>query len=282
MAISYPAVMDVTRTAETSWTERDTMLYALGLGAGEDPLDPAELRFVTEFDLQALPTMATILATPASPAGLSGMNRNLAVHADQSIRLLRPLPVSGRVRADGRMLSVHDKGEGRGAVLITETTLTDLATDEVIAVLHAGSFARGDGGFGGPTDPTPTPHPMPDRAPDVTLQFTTRPSQALLYRLSGDYNPIHADPELAKKVGFERPILHGLCTYGITGRAVLKAFADQNPARLVAHQVRFSAPVLPGDMLEIDLWRDGDIVSFEARVPARGVTVIKNGRSELA
>jgi acyl dehydratase len=282
MAIEYPAVMNLTRTAETSWTERDTMLYALGLGAGEDPLDPAELRFVTEFDLQALPTMPTVLATAASPASLSGMNRNLAVHADQSIRLLRPMPTSGAFRADGRMLSVHDKGEGRGAVLITETTLTDVASREVIAILHAGSFARGDGGFGGPTDPTPAPHPIPNRAPDVTLRYQTRPDQALLYRLSGDYNPIHADPELAKKVGFERPILHGLCTYGITGRAVLKAFADQDPARLVAHQVRFSAPVLPGDALQIDLWRDGDIVSFEASVPARGVTVIKNGRSELA
>jgi acyl dehydratase len=282
MPIEYPAVMDITRTAETAWTQRDTMLYALGLGAGEDPLDPAELRFVTEYDLHALPTMATILATPASPASLSGMNGALAVHADQSIRLLRPLPTSGKVRADGRMLSVHDKGEGRGALLITETTLTDLANGEIIAVLHAGAFARGDGGFGGPNDPMPAPHPTPERAPDATLHFQTRADQALLYRLSGDYNPIHADPALAKKIGFERPILHGLCTYGITARAVIKAFGDQDPSRLIAHQVRFSAPVIPGDALKVDLWRDGSIVSFEANVPARGVTVIKNGRSELA
>lgn len=281
MAIEYPAVLDITRSAESTWTKRDTMLYALGLGACADPLDAQELRFVTEFDLQALPTMATILATAASPASMSGMNRNLAVHADQSIRMFRPLPISGTVRAEGRMASVHDKGEGKGAVLITETTLTDIVSGEVIAVLHAGSFARGDGGFGGPTDPTPVPHARPDRAPDKSLLFATRPDQALLYRLSGDYNPIHADPVLAKQVGFDRPILHGLCTFGITGRAVLKAYADQDPTRLIAHQLRFSAPVLPGDTLTIDLWRDGDIVSFEAHVPARGVTVIKNGRSEL-
>ncbi|MDB5420852.1 MAG: peroxisomal multifunctional enzyme type 2-like [Brevundimonas sp.] len=283
MPISYPDVLDVRTTVEVKWKDRDTMLYALGLGLGDNPMDKAELALVSEFQggLKAVPTMAAILSSQASPVRLTGMNYLLAVHGEQSIRIHRPLPTKGRAIAEGRITQVFDKGEGKGAVILSETSITDAETGELIATAGSTAFARGDGGFGGPRDGAPVPHPMPDRAPDVTLDFQTRPGQALLYRLSGDYNPLHADPDVALKAGFDRPILHGLCTYGITGRAVLKAFCDQDPTRLVAHSARFSAPVMPSDIISVDLWRDGDVVSFEARVAERGVTVIKNGRAEL-
>jgi len=142
-------------------------------------------------------------------------------------------------------------------------------------------FARGDGGFGGPSEGQPEPHPIPARAPDASIDIPTRVDQAVIYRLSGDYNPLHIDPAFAKMAGFPRPILHGMCTYGITCRAVLQTYADYDGARIKSHQARFSAPVFPGETITVDLWRDGDVVSFEARVQARGVTVIKNGKTVL-
>jgi acyl dehydratase len=281
MPIRYPDVLAITRSAEASWSERDTMLYALGLGAGADLLDPEELKLVTEFELHAIPTMATVLTLNASPANLTGFDYRQAVHGEQSIRMHRPLPVSGSARADSRVLSVHDKGPGKGAVMLFETLLSDAASGEPIATLNSSAFARGDGGFGGPNDPVSAPHAVPDRAPDLSFEMPTRRDQALLYRLSGDYNPLHADPELARSVGFEAPILHGLCTYGIAARAVMKAYTPGDPSRILAHQARFSAPVIPGDVLRVDLWRDGDTVSFEVHAPARGAVVIRNGRTLL-
>jgi acyl dehydratase len=281
MPIRYPEVLAITRSVEVSWTERDTMLYALGLGAGADPLDPDELRLVTEFGLQAIPTMAAALALGATPAPLTGFDYRQAVHGEQSIRMHRPLPVSGSARADSRVLSVHDKGPGKGAVMLFETVLADAASGEPIATLGSSAFARGDGGFGGPNDPAPAPHPVPDRAPDLAVEMPTRCDQALLYRLSGDYNPLHADPQMARSVGFEMPILHGLCTYGIAARAISKACAGGDPSRIVAHQARFSAPVFPGETLRVDMWRDGDAISFEVHAPGRGVAVIRNGRTLL-
>jgi acyl dehydratase len=143
------------------------------------------------------------------------------------------------------------------------------------------TFARGDGGFGGPSDGAPEPHKTPERAPDMSVDIPTRPDQALIYRLSGDRNPLHSDPDIASAAGFPRPILHGLCTYGITCRAVLQTYADYDPAAIKHHAARFSSPVFPGETVSVDLWRDGDEVSFEARVKDRGVTVIRNGLSRL-
>lgn len=281
MPIRYPEVLTVRRDVEIAWDERDTMLYALGLGAGADPLDPDELKLVTEFDLKAIPTMATVLALGASPSSLTGFDYRQAVHGEQSVTMHRPLPVAGAARAESRVLSVHDKGPGRGAVMLFETVLTDAASGDPIATLGSSAFARGDGGFGGPNEPAPPPHAVPDRAPDLSVDMPTRPDQALLYRLSGDYNPLHADPAVARSVGFEAPILHGLCTYGIAARAVMKSYAAGDPARIVAHQARFSAPVFPGETLRVDLWRDQDVVSFEVHAPARGAAVIRNGKTVL-
>ena len=284
MAIKYPEILEVASTPHRfKWGDRETILYALGIGLGSDPLSAAELPFVYEKNLKAIPTIATVLAWGAGPdIEQMGFNPMLSVHGEEQLVIHRPLPAAGEVSASGRVTQVIDKGEGKGAIIIWETYLRDAEGQELIATLTTTCFARGDGGFGGPTGGPPAPHLVPERAPDLSLDFPTRPDQALLYRLSGDRNPLHADPAFAAKAKFSRPILHGLCTYGICCRAVLQAFADFDPARLKSHQVRFSAPVFPGETITVDLWRDGDVVSFEARVKERDVLVIKNGKALLA
>ncbi|MBQ1543575.1 3-alpha,7-alpha,12-alpha-trihydroxy-5-beta-cholest-24-enoyl-CoA hydratase [Caulobacter sp. CCUG 60055] len=283
MPISYPAILDLKSEGQAfAWTDRETMLYALGVGMGADPMDERELPFVYENGLKAVPTLATVVAWGAGPGvGRMGINFLMVVHGEQAVTFHRPMPTEASILADSRVIGAWDKGPGKGAVIATETVLKDAATGEPIATLVSSTFARGDGGFGGPADGQPEPHAVPQRAPDLSLDFATRPDQALIYRLSGDRNPLHADPKVAEAAGFPRPILHGLCTYGLTCRAVLQAFADYDPARIKSHQVRFSSPVFPGETVTVDLWRDGDVVSFEARVKARGVTVIKNGKSVL-
>jgi len=283
MAISYPDILDIKSVPQTrEWTDRDTMLYALGIGMGSDPMNEAELPFVFEAGLKGVPTMATCMAWGGGPsAGLMGINFMLVVHGEQKVEIHKPLPTECIVELDGRVLGAWDKGAGKGAVIVVETTMKDKKNGELLATLTSSIFARGDGGFGGPAEGAPEPHQVPDRAPDVSLDFPTTENQALIYRLSGDRNPLHADPNFAKMAGFPRPILHGLCTYGITCRAVLQAYADMDPAKIKSHAIRFSSPVFPGETVTVDLWRDGDVVSFEARVKERGVTVAKNGKSEL-
>lgn len=282
MAIVYPEILSQTREGQTfSWGDRETMLYALGIGMGADPMNETELPFVYEGNLKAVPSLATVVAWGSGPNwGSSTINFMLVVHGEQSIELHKPMPVGASVTADSRIVGVYDKGP-KGAVIMTETVLKDAKSGEKIVTLGSSIFARGDGGFGGPSEGQPEPHPIPDRAPDLSLDFTTRPDQALLYRLSGDRNPLHADPGFAKMAGFPRPILHGLCTYGITCRAVLQGFADYQPERIKSHAARFSAPVFPGDTITVDMWKDGNVVSFEARVKDRNATVIKNGRTVL-
>jgi acyl dehydratase len=282
MPIAYPEILELEAKDEAfSWSERETMLYALGVGLGEDPMNTTELPYVYENGLKAVPSLATVVAWGAGPGvGNMGINFLLVVHGAQKIELHRPMPVSAEILADSRVLGAYDKG-AKGAVVETETVLREKRSGEPIATLTSSMFARGDGGFGGPSDGAQAPHVVPERAPDLTVELTTRPDQALLYRLSGDRNPLHADPVIAKMAGFPRPILHGLCTYGLTCRAVLSTYAEHQPERIKSHEARFSAPVFPGETLAVDLWRDGEVVSFEARVPARGVTVIKNGKSVL-
>ncbi len=283
MPIAYPAILELMSDAEPiAWRDKDAMLYALGIGLGADPLDANELPFVYENGLKAVPTLATVLAMTSGYSRLfarSGINFARVVHGEQAVELHRPLPPEGEAMAQSRIAAVYDKGE-KGAILIVETTLTAKG-GEALATLRSAIFARADGGFGGPPDGEAAPHPRPDRAPDQSIDIPTRPDQALLYRLNGDRNPLHADPAFAKLVGFPRPILHGLCTFGITCRAVLQAYADFDPARVKSHQARFSAPVFPGETVSVDLWRDGDVVAFEARVKDREAVVIKNGKSVL-
>jgi acyl dehydratase len=292
MAIYYPDILDQRTTARSfTYGDKDVMLYALGIGLGADPLDEAELRFVYERDLKVVPTAATVLASgagravgdaPKMPEGHrpSQINYLMMVHGEQKVELHKPLPTFGTFTAQGRTIGAWDKGEGKGAVVANETTWTD-AAGERVATLTMSMFARGDGGFGGPTEGQPQPHPIPSRAPDLSVDYATRLDQALLYRLNGDRNPLHSDPQSARASGFPRPILHGLCTYGITCRAVLQHVLGYDADQILSHQVRFSSPVFPGDVITVDLWTDGKDISFEARVKDRNVTVIRNGLTRL-
>ena len=270
---------------EQSWSDKDSILYALGLGFGHDPSDPAQLPFVFEEaeGFSAVPTMAVVLAGPGFWARNddTGIVWQKVLHGEQGMELFRPLPASGRVKATSRVVRVLDKGEGKGALIYVERDLIDAENGEKIATLTSTTFARGNGGFGGEAGPQPAPHVIPDRAPDVEVDLPTLPQAALIYRLSGDFNPLHADPAVAKQVGFDAPILHGLCTLGVAGHAVLKAFCDYDAARLKSLKLRFSAPVYPGETIRTQLWRDGDVVSFRARVVDRDVTVLDNGRAEI-
>jgi len=262
------------------YTARDTTIYALGIGLGSDPLSEGQLRFVTvEAPPPAFPTMAVVLARAESFTAdpRTGIDRTMVVHGEQGLELLRPLPAEGSVTGRSRVTDVVDKGAGKGAVIYIETVLSNVASSEVLARCWSSIFARGDGGFGGSPASPRIPHRLPERAPDAVCALPTFTNSALLYRLSGDLNPLHSDPAHARRAGFDRPILHGLCTYGLTAHAVLRTFCDYNPDRLRRFEVRFSAPVFPGETVEVHLWRNGEEVSFRAVVPARGAKVIDNG-----
>ena len=269
---------------EHAYGRTDTILYALGVGFGADPLDARQLRFVYEEDLLALPTMAVVLGAPGFwlKEQDTGVDWVRVLHGEQGLVLHRPLPPQGRAIGRTRVTGILDKGADKGALIYTEKVLIDKASGETVATTTSTTFARGDGGFGGPTGPSPRPHPIPERAPDLACDLPTVPQAALIYRLSGDRNPLHADPEVAQAAGFKAPILHGLCTLGAAGHALLKGCCDYDPARFRSLKLRFSAPVYPGETIRTEMWRDGAIVSFRSRVVERDVVVLDNGRAEVA
>ena len=285
MAINYDELMAMTSIGQPyAWTDREVMLYAYGIGMGADPMDEKELSFVneacyTDRPLKVVPTFASVAAWGAGPGDMK-LNRLLVVDGERDITFHRPMPIEAKITADSSVIDAFDKGKDKGAVIRHKTILRD-EKGEALATLVASRFARGDGGFGGPTEGQPEPHKVPTRAPDQTVDISTRPDQALVYRLCGDRNALHSDPEFAKRAGFPRPILHGMCTYGLTCRGVLQTYADYDPAAFRQHGVRFSSPVFPGETVTMDLWKDGDVISFDARVKARNVTVIKSGRTVL-
>jgi acyl dehydratase len=254
---------------------RDVMLYALGLGCASDPADARDLRYVFEKHLRALPTMAAVLA----PAGFwmrepgSGIDWVRIVHGQQAIKLHAELPTSATVIGRTRLKALVDKGRGRGALIVTERTICEADSGMLLATVEQVTFARGDGGFSeepgnGPPGGDPAPPPAPDAPasePQAVCELASSPRAALVYRLSGDYNPLHADPEVARAAGFPRPILHGLATFGIAGRAILRTFCDDEPARMASLAVRFSAPVFPGETVRTEMWRVDDRVMFRAR-----------------
>lgn len=264
-----------------AYSERETMLYALSVGMGRDPLDAHELPFVFEgAGLQAVPTMAVVLASTGIIRRL-GIDFAKILHGEQRLTLHRQLPIAGELLANSRVAAVYDKGAGKGAVLLLETAVRSAADGAPLFTFVMTIMARGDGGFGGPQGSGPEPHQLPERAPDKIDIFETRPEAALLYRLNGDRNPLHADPRVAGRVGFARPILHGLATYGIACRAVLRTVCDYDAGRVKSFDARFSAPVYPGDHIVTDMWADGHLVSFRCRVPDRDVVVLNNGRCLL-
>jgi acyl dehydratase len=284
MALNYDHLMGLKREGDRfKYGDRETMLYALGIGMGADPLDRNELPYVFEQPtLKTVPSMATVL-TRVPLLKDCGYDYSKVVHGEQHLTLHRPLPPEGELIASARVTAAYDKGAGKGAVIYTESVVRSAADGRPMFTLLSSTFARGDGGFGGPAGSGPQPHPIPDRKPDATATLPTRKDQALLYRLSGDRNPLHSDPDLARRVGFKAPILHGLCTYGVACRAVLQTVAAYDHTKIAGFDVRFSAPVYPGESIATDLWIDGQEVSFRCRVPEReNVVVINNGRCMLA
>jgi acyl dehydratase len=268
---------------EHSYTEKDSILYALGLGFGQDPMRADELAFVYEKNLKVLPTFAVVLGYPGFWARDldSGIDWVRLVAGEQALTIHRPLAPRGTVIGKTRVVDIVDKGAGKGALVLSERTVVDKASGVLVATLRQTTFCRGDGGFGGPPREAPAPHQLPERAPDLICDLPTRPEAALVYRLSGDPNPLHVDPQVAKAAGFPRPILHGLATFGIAGHALLRSLCDYDPARLTGLAGRFSAPVFPGETIRTEIWRDGAVASFRARVVERDIVAINNGRAEV-
>lgn len=269
---------------EHVYTKRDTMLYALGLGFGADPLDARQLQFVFEEGLRALPSMSVVLAHPGFWIRRPefGVDWLRLLHGEQSFEVHRPLPPEGAVRGVYKISAIEDRGKDRGAALFQDKELFDVATGDHLATVRSTVILRGDGGQGGFGDAPAQPEPLPPGAPDRVVDIPTLPQSALIYRLSGDYNPIHADPGSAKKAGFERPILHGLCTMGIACRGLIEAVDADEPERLSAMSVRFSRPVFPGETIRVEIFGDGAEVAFRARVLERDVIVLDRGRARFA
>ncbi|HWL30972.1 MAG TPA: MaoC/PaaZ C-terminal domain-containing protein [Xanthobacteraceae bacterium] len=285
MAIDYDKLLALKfPDVEHTYTARDTILYALGIGLGHDPMDARDLVYVYEDWLKTLPTYPTVLGYPGFWARDldTGIDWVRLVNGEQGVRIHRPIPTSGTVIGRTRILDVIDKGAGKGALVYSERLITDKASDALLATVTQTTFCRADGGFGGPQRPQPPVHPIPERAPDRVCDLTTRPEQALIYRLTGDPNALHVDPAIARKAGFERPILHGAATFGVAGHAVVKAACDGDASRVVAISGRFSAPVVPGETLRTEIWRDGHVLSYRCRVVGRDAIAINNGRVELA
>jgi acyl dehydratase len=266
---------------EQSYGAKEAILYALGVGASGDDQD---LKYVYEKILTPLPTFAVVLAREAFWLNEPrfGLDVSKMLHGEQSLEIHAPLPASGRVRGQLEVEALHDKGEGRGALLVMKRSISDAETGEPLATVRITSFLRANGGFGGDSEGAAVPHKLPERAPDMSVALPTSPDQALIYRLSGDYNPIHIDRDVASKAGFPGPILHGLCTYGIACRAVLRGVCGDDPARLRRFDARFSSPVYPGDEIVTDIWQDGDTISFRSHVPARDAVVLNNGLALIA
>lgn len=260
-----PIDVDVALAAELapvefSWTSSDVQLYNLALGAGSDPMDPGELRYLTDGTPQVLPTFSSVAATfhMTEPPAVSypGVDIELGrvLHGSESVTVTGPLPASGTARAVTRFTDIWDKG--KAAVLVSRTEVTDLDGNP-LWTLRRSIFARGEGGFGGDRGPS-TSNTTPDRDPDVVTDIAILPQQALLYRLCGDRNPLHSDPGFAAAAGFPRPILHGLCTYGMTCKALVDTLLDADAARVVSYGARFAGVVFPGETIRANVWRDGD------------------------
>lgn len=261
-----------------SWEDKDVILYHLGIGAGNPPTDEAELRYTYEGDLEVLPSFGTIppFETMMSLGGVDGLDINLAqiLHGEQEIEVRQPIPTAGSVSQVGKVTGIHDKG--KGALIVMEIESTDTKTNEVLFVNRSSIFLRGEGGFGGDSGPSQRKE-IPDTNPEFVVESPTFPQQALLYRMSsGDLNPLHVDPGFAMFAGFERPILHGLCTYGIALKAVVGAGLDGDSTGVRAYSARFSGIVYPGETVVTTGWKTSDGILFSAVTAERGEPVLSN------
>lgn len=280
MAVTYEQLMALQhRDLVVDYTDKDTILYALSVGAAMQGPDEDTLPFVFEGrPMRTLASMATILMR--APVAQSGLDFRGVLHGEQRVALHRAIPPQGRLLVDAGVGRVIDKGAEKGAVVVFESKAR-LPSGEPVFTTETVILARRNGGLGGPGGSLADPHPMPQRAPDLTVPVPTRPDQALLYRLNEDRNPLHVDPELAKRAGFPAPILHGLCTYGMACRALTATVCGHDGSRIQSFDVRFASPVFPGELIELDAWIDGDTVAFRCRVPARQVVVLDHGRCQL-
>jgi len=282
LARSFPVI-------EQAYSQRDTQLYALGLGMGSDPLDEGQLGYVYEGQngqsLRAMPTMANVLAYPGFWARDSDtcITWQKLLHAEQEIHLHARLPTSGKVKGATRITGLWDRGPDKGAFLQQTRDITDAATGKLLASVVQLSLLRADGGFGSGGTPgvAPAAHVMPEGAPDHICDLTTPGQLALIYRLSGDLNPLHADPAVAAAAGFERPILHGMALMGVAAHAVLRTVLGYDDARFAGMRVRFTAPAWPGDTLRTEMWVQGSTVSLRTTAMERGVVVLNNARVDI-
>jgi acyl dehydratase len=262
------------------FSRKDAIFYALSIGIGTDPLDPDQLKFVYEKQLQAFPAIAHILAMETDwifdPA--NGLDLTRLLHLDSGLTMHQPLPSAGTLNSKMRISAVHDQGEGRGAIVRFDRDLYDVDRDLLCATVTGAFYLRGQGGFGGAAPPPSSAPVVPDRAPDASCDLATHPEAALLYRLNHDMNPIHVDPAIARAAGFERPLLHGACTYAIACHAFVRSLCGYDAARLRRFDARFSAPVFPGDTLRTDFWAIGDNrFAFTCRAVERDMIVLNSG-----
>jgi acyl dehydratase len=264
------------------YDEKDAILYALSLGLGSDASDERVLEFVGSRVRRVMPTMASIMASAAGAIiAAADVDFKGMVHGEQRLRFHKPLSPAAQIVSTGRCLSVVDKGAEHGAILNIESVAVDAVSGDALFSSIMSLFCRRDGGFGGSDQGGLASHAMPDRPHETEAVHHTQTGQALLYQLNGDRNPLHTDPQTARRAGFEGPILHGLCTYGIACRAVLETYCDLDPSRIAEFDARFSKPVYPGDTITTRFWRDGQTVSFECWVDVRKTKVITNGRCVL-
>jgi acyl dehydratase len=278
MPINPDAVGSKGEPSEKSWTSKDSLLYALGVGCGTQ-----DLQFTTEntsgVDQRALPTMAVVLGMGGGGgmANIGTFNPAMLVHGEQGVELLDELPVQGKVSTVSEITGIWDKG--KGAVVQTTSESTDVASGKPLFRTTSSIFIRGEGGWGGDRGPSGPAEPVPSTPADEKVTYTTREDQALIYRLSGDRNPLHSDPKFAEMGGFPKPILHGLCTYGFTGRALLSSLCDNDPARFTSMAGRFSSPVFPGESLTVEIWRTGDGAASFHTLGEDGRVVLDAGRA---
>lgn len=263
------------------YSEHDTILYALGVGLGGDPTDPRQLKFVYEKELQAFPTMPIVLGMTdmgflSDPA--VGIDLRKMLHGESSLTIHAPLPPTGAIVSRMSIVDLVDKGADKGALLHFERRIRDAASGDPMATEHGCFVLRGNGGFSGAVRKTPQPRAVPNRVADQFYAMPTLPQAGLLYRLTGDRNPLHADPAVARSAGFDRPILHGSCTYGIAAHALLKVLCDYDPRRFRRMDVRFTSPVLPGETIQTEIWREpGGTAFFRCRAVERNRVVLDNG-----
>jgi acyl dehydratase len=282
MPINYDEIMSLkSENIEISYTDKDSILYGLGVGLGNDPMNMDELKYVYENGQIALPSMATNFQYHSSLLMSANLNFIMVVHGEQKLSIINPIPVSGEFVADMKVINCFDKGASKGAIVEVETTVKLKSDGTEICKLISTTFARGDGGFGGPESP-PQKVYEPEGTPDIVDEITTKPDQALIFRLSGDYNPLHSDPNFAKAAGFPKPILHGLCTYGVACRSIVKTACDKDVKKLKSFNCRFSSPVFPGETIVTEMWKNGNVINFQSKVKERDKIILKNGVSEIS